>query len=101
MLKCIKEIYTNLVSICEISRSLKQENSFDEIFRMDEDPPLPTESVFKHVKDSFSNEWSEELFGMKVTIPDFSPPYFINAPIFLNGDLPPKKRHLLSEEDMR
>ena len=33
---------------------------------------------------------------------DFLPPYLINTPsMFLNSDLPPKKRRLLAEEDTR
>ena len=69
---------------------------------MDEDPPLPTESVFEYSKDPFLDEWSEESFDTKMKIPDFSPPHLINTPsIFLNSDLPPKKRRLLAEEDAR
>ena len=48
------------------------------------------------------DEWPEEPFNTKMTIPDFPPPYFIDtAPTVLNGDLPPKKRRLLADEDMR
>ena len=69
---------------------------------MDEDPQLPTKNVFKHTKDLFLDEWLEQPFDVEMTMPDFPPPYFINTlSIFLNSDLPPKKKRLLVEEDLQ
>ena len=96
-----EEIYANLDSIYEIPYSSKWGDSYDEIFRIEKDPPLPSESVFKYTKDTFLDEWSEEPFDTKMMTRDIPYPYFLYTPlIFLNGDLLPKKRRLLVEEDM-
>ena len=97
-----EEIYADLSSFCEIPHLSKWDDSSEEIFHMDEDSLLPSKSVFEHGKDPFLDEWSEESFKTKMKMPDFPPPHLINTPsVFLNSDLPPKKRRLLTIEDTR